>query len=264
MYWYPDRLLRGVLFWVTVWLVFTWLVVVRAGVDPRYVWGFLSFRGPGATGDYWGMVVVATFAWSVLYMGARGARAPFHAMLVAWNAIYTAIFTRYAIQQGSAATLQGDAWGFEISLQYLGPILFGSFTLMALAWVLRDLRSGRPSEVKLLPNPQMKRLLCLALAVAPVQFVLFRYGEDNGSLHATAVGLTIIQVIATAMAMLPGQPTADSGAALASPTEPAPAMLGGTEPSHSQDGPAQVRRLPWLHDIVRPFGVGLDRRLPSG
>lgn len=264
MYWYPDRLLRVVMFWLVTWLVFSWLVVVRGGVDPRYVWGFLSFRGPGATGDYWGMVVVATFAWSTLYLGARGARAPFHAMLLAWNAIFTTIFTRYAIEAGAGATLEGNAWGFEISLQYAGPILFGTFSLLALVWVIRDLLSERSREVKLLPNPKMKRLLGIAITVTPVQLALFRFGADNGSLHATAVGLTIIQVLAGFLAMLPGQPTALTGSTAAPAARPASPAGDEGHPTRPRDEPAQTKRLAWIGQCVKSALAVPVRPLPGG
>lgn len=207
MNWYPDRLLRLALFWVLLWLTFVMLAVWRGGIDPNYVWGFVSFHGPGRSNDYWGMLVLATLGWSILYTGFRGAKAPFHAMLVAWNVILTYLFTRMAIEEGEGATLRGDAWGFEIPLQYLGPALFMFFTAAAAVWVIRDWRNGFPDRT-VKPNPRAGYLLGVAAAIAILLVVLWwpGVGAYNGQLHAIAVFFTIVQTILVAMAMFPGRP----------------------------------------------------------
>ena len=134
-------------------------------------------------------------------------------MLLAWNFILTFLFTRYAIEQGADATLQGQAWGFEIRLDFLGPALFGFFSLLAVIWVVRDWTRGLPQRA-VLPNPWAKRCLTVAAAIVVAQLILWwpGVGEYNGRLHATAVAFTITQTLLVAFAMLPGRPQAAAGA----------------------------------------------------
>src|SRR6185295_10849706 len=86
----PDRLLRAILIWTAVTLIIVWLPFVRGLMDgDAYEWGneFFGkrFGGHGVRGDYWLLVIEAAFGIFLLYLGWRGARPPFHWLLLFWQ-----------------------------------------------------------------------------------------------------------------------------------------------------------------------------------
>ncbi len=85
-----DRLLKGILILTSATMIVTWLPLVRGIMDgPSYRWGQsfigISLSGNGMGGQYWVLVLQAAVGISLVYLGWRGARFPFHWLLLLWN-----------------------------------------------------------------------------------------------------------------------------------------------------------------------------------
>lgn len=192
--WRPGRLLKLLLAWSAVTFIVFWLPVVRGAMDgPTYRWeAFGWMGGHSVLGDYWLVVLLAAGALLLLYRGWRGARRPFHWLLLAWHSFLAIGAVRLAVTQPENFRFRGDTLGVDVSLAWVGPALFGGFALAAGWWVARDLRRRRER-----PNPKWndrnRRLLWLALVLLPVQFVLLRFGEPHGSTDQIGVLLTLAQ-----------------------------------------------------------------------
>ena len=90
-----DRLLGVVLTWTSLTFLLAWLPFVRCVMDgDSYTWclGWWGFEtgGTGLSAQYWLLVVEVLLGVTILWLGSRGARMPFHWLLLAWH---TALFT---------------------------------------------------------------------------------------------------------------------------------------------------------------------------
>lgn len=207
MFWKPDRLLRAILIWTAVTLVVVWLPVVRGLMDGEsYQWGNslwgMQIGGRGVRGDYWILLIQAALGIFVLYLGWRGARPPFHGLLMLWHILLAAQACYNSFTSPEDYRFQGDTLGVDVSLAWVGPVLFGGFALLAIFWVLRDLRTRQETVV-----PEWSRanfvFLLIVLALIPIQFVLLRFGEPHGPRDQVGVILTMTQWILINCALFP-------------------------------------------------------------
>lgn len=205
-----DRLLRALLHWTAVTTLVFWLALIRSAFDgSTYVWALGGgIGGRGLQGDLWVLLLGTAYAITLLWLGWRGARQPFHWMLLAWHLALAAGVTYLAVTRPDGFTFRGDTLGLEFSLAFLGPILFGGFALLAIHWVIRDLRSRDARPVTWTKENRNRALLLLALI--PVQFVLLRFGEPHGTTDAIGVVVTIVQWLGWGWAVKPaGAPAID-------------------------------------------------------
>lgn len=193
MTWKPDPILRMLLAWTALTTVIFWLPLMRSLMDgDTYEWGFASFGGHGLHGDLWFPALGVALALSIRGLGWRGARMPFHALLLLWIVPLGASATWLSITQPDDFRFQGDTLGVDVSLAPVGILLFGGLAALAVFWVIRDLRSGRRCEA--LPWTRTNKVLGFALiALLPIQFVLLRFGEPHGTTDQIGVVLTILQ-----------------------------------------------------------------------
>jgi len=207
MAWKPDRLLKAILIWTMLTLIIIWLPLVRGLMDgDSYQWGNSFFRwqlgGRGLHGDYWFLVLEASFGLILLYLGWRGARQPFHWLLLLWHiplglqAIYNSVTFPEEYR------FKGDTLGVDVSLAWVGPLFFGGFAVLSVLWVLRDLKNRRE---KALPAWTVvnRVLLLIAVAFVPIQFVLLRFGEQHGPGDQAGVLLTMLQWLLINLALFP-------------------------------------------------------------
>lgn len=207
MLWKPDRLLRAILIWTAVTLVIVWLPFVRGLMDGNaYQWGNFFFGiqlgGRGVHGDYWFVAIEAAFGILLLYLGWRGARRPFHWLLLFWQILMAAQACYNSFTSPEDYRFKGDTLGVDVSLAWVGPVLFGGFALLSIFWVVRDLRTQHKKVV-----PQWIRansvLLLIMLALLPIQFVLLRFGEQHGTRDQAGVILTMTQWVIINLALYP-------------------------------------------------------------
>jgi hypothetical protein len=207
MLWRPDRLLRAILIWTAVTLIIVWLPFVRGLMDgDSYQWGneFFGkqFGGRGVHGDYWLLVIEAAFGIILLYLGWRGARPPFHWLLLFWQILMAAQACYNSFTSPEDYRFKGDTLGVDVSLAWVGPVLFGGFALLSILWVLRDLRT-QPDKVMPKWNRANSVLLWIVLGLLPIQFVLLRFGEQHGTRDQLGVLLTMTQWILISCALFP-------------------------------------------------------------
>ena len=207
MTWRPDRILKIILIWTMFPLLIVWLPLVRGLMDgDAYQWGNsfwgMQIGGSGIGGQYWLLVLEAAFALTLLYLGWRGARQPFHWMLLLWQ-VPLAVQAFYdAITSPEDYRFRGDSLGVDVSLAWVGPLLFGGVALLSLFWVVRDLKSNRQA-VKIEWTRVNRILLLIALALLPIQFVLLRFGEQHGPRDQAGVILTMLQWLLINLALYP-------------------------------------------------------------
>ena len=206
MNWKPDWMLRSLLAWTAVTTLAFWLPLVRSFMDgDSYEWGFFRFRGYGLHGDLWLPAVCVMLALAVRWLGWRGARLPFHALLLLWLVPIGAGATYLSITRPDDFTFEGDTMGLSIPLAPVGILLFGGFAVLAILWVIRDLRSGRRREAP--PWTRTNTILVTGLlALLPIQFILLRFGAPHDTTDQIGVVMTIVQWLCVDVAIRPRRP----------------------------------------------------------
>ena len=195
--WKPDRLLKLLLGWTTLTFLLSWLPMIRALFDgPTYHWGFPLFgiplSGSGTAGPFWILPIQTTLGLAILWLGWRGVRNPFHALLLAWHGIQFSNAVFSSIRFPENYRFRGDTMGIDVSLAWAGPTLLGGFLVLAVIWVVGDFGS---TDERARPVWTTGNTYWLAglLALLPVQFVLLRFGPPHGITDKIGVVLTIVQ-----------------------------------------------------------------------
>lgn len=203
LYWTPARPLRWLLVWTSLTTVIFWLPVVRGAFDgPSYSWGLFGFAGKGLSGDYWFSCLGAVFALTLLFLSWRRGGPLSLALLALWHVGLVLGVIYWAWSDPEGFVIQGDTMGMEISLAWLGPILF-AVPAAAAVWLLwrearRDLLLQRAPLGR-----RNKRWLWMLLALLPIQFVLLHWGEPLGTMDQVGVLLTVAQWLLVGTALRP-------------------------------------------------------------
>jgi len=191
--WRKDPLLVVILWWTALFAgVLVWLPLVRGATQgTAYQWalgGGIGGRGIG--GAYWALVLGAGFVTLLLYLGWRGARQPFHWLLLVFHVPLAAAVTYAAWTDPQGFRFEGATIGFDVSLVVIGPVLFCGVAGAAIVWVVRDLRARRSREVTRWAWTRATRVrLMLLLAIVPVEVVLFRSGGIESTQNMIGVAL---------------------------------------------------------------------------
>jgi hypothetical protein len=181
----------ALLIWTGLTFLPAWLVMIRGLFDGEaYSWGFSErIRGSGAGGSYPIIPPLVLYGLTLLALGWRGARRPFHVLLMLWHlplGIAASLATR---RNREALRLQGDTLGIDISLADIAPAVLGGIGLSAA--LLAALDGASPPGTR---RPGVnKRLLGIAIGVMPIQFALLRTGKQHGLTDKLGVILTICQ-----------------------------------------------------------------------
>lgn len=217
MSWRPDPILRALLGWTALSTIIFWLPFVRGLFDGQtYEWGLAGRGGTGVSGDYWMPVLGVILALAIRYFGWRGARMPFHALLLLWVVPLGAGATWLTLTRPEDFRFQGDTLGVDVSLAWAGPVIFGGFALLGIFWVVRDLLSGRKREAP--PwRPVNQRMLIALAALLPIQFVLLRFGVPHGTTDQIGVILTMLQWFLLGAALAPKRPARSESVRQTSP-----------------------------------------------
>lgn len=186
-------LLRALLVWTALTFLPFWLPLNRGLLDgDTYEWGLGPLGGRGAGGDYWTLPLFLAAGLVILWYGWRGARRPFHILLLLWHLPLAGLVSWGAWKLRDELRFRGDTLGVDISLAWVGPALFGGFALAALLWAARDWprSAGRPAPPWTRAN---RALLALALVLTAPNLLLLRFGSPHGSTDAIGVVLVILQ-----------------------------------------------------------------------
>lgn len=201
--WKPDPVLRLLLAWAALTTLIFWLPFVRSLFDgPTYKWGFAGFGGRGLEGDLWFPALGVALALAIRWFGWRGARLPFHILLLLWLVPIGVGATWASLSNPADFRFRGDTLGVDLPLAWAGPVIFGGFAVLAIVWVVRDLMSGRRREAP--PWTRANRAWTLGLAsLLPIQFVLLRFGGPDSTMDKIGVVITIVQWLLVSSAWKP-------------------------------------------------------------
>ena len=207
MSWKPDKLLKVILIWTMLTLIFVWLPLVRGVMDgDSYEWGNsfwgVEIGGRGIHGQYWVLVLQGLFGIALLYLGWRGAKQPFHWLLLIWHLSLASQATYNSLSSPEDYRLKGDTMGIDVSLAWVGPLFFGGFALLSIVWVVRDLKRKRES-FWLRWSRANRVLLLIAIGLLPIQFLLLRYGLPQSPRDQLGVVLTMLQWVLINLALYP-------------------------------------------------------------
>lgn len=187
----PDRVARIALGLFALTTVVFWLATVRGAFDgPSYRWGLFGLSGRGTGGDYWFPLVGAAGALAVLAGGWRGKRWAF-ATLAVWSVLVLVTIIAVMASSPDDFRFRGDTLSLDVSLVWIGPLLFGAGAVLSLvaAW-----RAYRRAPIVAAPwNARSSRWLALLAAALPVQFVLLRFGHAESLSDQIGVLVTIAQ-----------------------------------------------------------------------
>lgn len=195
-YWKSDRLLKLILFWISIIFLTGWLPMIRGAFDgPSYEWGteYFGYRfgGKGTSGDYWLPVLRSFLGIAVLFFGWRGywRSFTFLAMPVLLFNIYDSLYSSFL--DPDAYLFRGDTLGVEISLAWVAPVLSVIFLVLTGRWL------GKQSRLEARPVSPWSRsntvwIACLA-ALLPIQFFLLHHGTPQSLHDKIGVVLTILQ-----------------------------------------------------------------------
>jgi hypothetical protein len=200
----PDRLLRWILLWTGVTLLSSWLPLIRGLMEgSSYEWGSgyfgHAYGGRGFTPASWILVAELAYGLVLLYLGWRGARAPFAPLLLAWHALLAVNATFNAVRSPEDYRFQGDSLGIDLNLAWVGPLFFGGFFLLGLRWAWKD-RGAAPAPAPAWTRANTAWAVGLALLL-PVQLLLLRSGSQHGLGDQIGVCLTIAQWLLVPMAL---------------------------------------------------------------
>ncbi|MCM3872250.1 MAG: hypothetical protein ND895_16335 [Pyrinomonadaceae bacterium] len=193
----PDRLLKAILILTSFSMIVVWLPLIRGVMDGNtYEWGlsFLgkNYGGRGLGGQYWLVVLQAVIAVALVYLGWRGARQPFHWLLLAWNSSGAVNAFYNAIYFAEDYRFQGDSLGVNVSVAWVGPLFWTALTLLSILWVVRDLKRSGNKEMPAWTGRNWM-LLAITASLLPIQFLLLRFGEPHGTRDQIGVILTMVQ-----------------------------------------------------------------------
>jgi len=204
----PDRLRAWLLRWTALTTLIFWLPTVRGAFDgATYAWSLLGLRGQGLAGDYWFPIIGTAASLLVFWWGwRRGPRLPLYLALTVWHLALAAGATYLAVTQRDDFRFQGDTLGVDVSLAFVGPLLFGAWAMVGVYWIIRDARV--PTDPPPPWTARNRRWVLGLLALLPLQFALLRLGPPGSVADQIGVVLTIVQWLLVGRAIRPGAATA--------------------------------------------------------
>ena len=166
-------------------------LVRGATQGTSYRWALTDgIGGRGIGGAYWVLILGAAFVLSLLYLGWRGGRQPFHWLLLGFHVPLAAAVTYHAWTDPQGFRFEGATIGFDASLAVIGPVLFCGMASAAIVWVLQDFHARRSRELAQWAWTRATRVrLLLLVAVVPLEVVMFRSGGIQSIQNMIAVAL---------------------------------------------------------------------------
>jgi hypothetical protein len=200
-----DRIRRILMCWLTLSTLFAWLPFVRSIFDgPSYSWGGdywgIQFSGSGLGGDFYILPLAVAYALTMLWLGWRGGRQPFHWLMLGWM-IPGLIRSAYeSITAPEQFRFRGDSLGIDLSLAWFAPALQLSLVALAIYWVVSD--CGRRDRSGLAPLTRANQwMLALAVGLLPIQYLLLKTGGMQSPTDIAGVLLTMAQWVLVNVAL---------------------------------------------------------------
>jgi hypothetical protein len=191
--WRKDPLLVVILWWTALFAgILVWLPLVRGATQgAAYRWALAAgIGGRGIGGAYWMLILGVVFVLSLLYLGWRGARQPFHWLLLGFHLPLAAAVTYAAWTDPQGFRFEGATLGLNVSLAVVGPVLSCGVASAAIVWVVSDLRDRRTRELAPWAWTRATRVrLLILVALIPLEVVMFRSGGIQSIQNAIGIAL---------------------------------------------------------------------------
>ncbi len=139
--WYPPVLLQVVLELTFLPVAMFSIFLLNAVVDPDTQWTIGILSGPGFSPDLTAVMAFVASGWVLLVLGWRGAKTIFKFVMLIWHLALFIVSVLLVIGPGDLI-LRGEAIGFSISFELIGPVYAISTLSLAIYWTLADLRGG--------------------------------------------------------------------------------------------------------------------------
>ncbi|MEM7202083.1 MAG: hypothetical protein AAF628_17580 [Planctomycetota bacterium] len=186
--WYPSALLRVVL-WITFApLLFFSIFAVNCLCDPTTPWRAGPWHGPGATADFWQLLGVLAFGWTVLALGWRGAGRAFRVSVLIWHLGLSTACARFVV--AGDVVVQGASVGLTVSLRLLGPALCVIALGGTLVWLVLDARRG--ARVRSVSPLQRRNKIAAGIAVGLLALGAVAFGVDAEEIGVVACALGFV------------------------------------------------------------------------
>jgi len=182
-----------VLLWLTALFsgVIVWLPLVRGATQgDAYHWALAGgIGGSGVGGSYWMLPPAAALVFYLLYLGWRGARPPFHVLLLAFHLPLAAAVTYAARTDPAGFRFEGATLGVSVPLATIGPLIFLGTAALAILWAVRDLRSGsRRERVPWVWTKASRVRAAIVVLLVPLEVILFHAGGLQSVPNLIGVG----------------------------------------------------------------------------
>ena len=158
--WYPPVLLQTVLELTFVPVAGISIFALNAIVDPNTPWSIGILSGPGFSLDLIFVLAFVTSGWVLLFLGWRGAKTIFKLLLVIWHLALSIVSFLLVIGPGDLI-MKGEAIGFTISYEIIGPVYALATLILAIWWTVGDFRGGT-IERSVSPFQKRNRIAFLA------------------------------------------------------------------------------------------------------
>lgn len=189
--WYPSVLLQVLLEMTLLPIAFFSVFAVNAIFDRNTPWVIGGLSGPGMSSDFWVVLFLLAVGWFLIILGWRGAKLTFKCLIVFWHLGLTVVSV-FLIWDPGNLILRGEAIGFSMSFEVLGPLFALASLIIAVIWVINDLLHGtRDRSV----SPLQRRnrfsfciaLICLVLSGFAFSFDYEQFGTIAGLVAVLAM-----------------------------------------------------------------------------
>lgn len=131
--WHEDRLLVVILAWTTILSSWLWWVPIRCMIEGApFEWanefGQGRLMGKGMGGDFLVLLLLSCLFISIVYLGWRGAQAPFKPMLLLWTTVNLATTMIIVLDDPAQYRFRGDTMGVDINMAWFMPGLKGDWS----------------------------------------------------------------------------------------------------------------------------------------
>jgi hypothetical protein len=185
--------------------VFAWLPLVRiVGRPEGYHWRLFGIGGSGTEGPFGVFVILAAYAFTMVFTGMRGPHGLFRVMLVLWHGALAGGVVVASVRSGFAAAWEGQGLHFSIPMPVAAvPVVV--LAALAVVWAVKRRPDDRPPTSTGRSSVNRGKL-ALAIVLLPLAIVLFRLGTNYNWVTALAILVTIPQWVLLLTAFDPQVP----------------------------------------------------------
>lgn len=201
-----GALARNIAAWqLSVWAVLSWLPLVRCLFDgDSYVWGQsyygVAFRAEGVGGDFPVLVIQLIASSIVIWLAFRRPGRLAYLGLIAISAFLTGDILWTFANDPSGLQFHGDTLDIHVNVGHVFLGYFATALLLSLIGFIAEKPSGWAPRA--FDWTQVNSAIFFgALAIAPLQFWLLRFGEPHGRTDEIGVILTMAQWAAIIIAI---------------------------------------------------------------